>query len=122
MSTKKVKIPKNHKKSNKFDEKKIFLKKIFFDPFWVILVIFGIFWGSKIQKKIEKFFLTGIDPEWSEMHFKPKISIFLFQFWVILGYFGSFWDNFGGPKSKFFFAGINSGWSKAHLKSKISKK
>ena len=75
-STKKVKILKNHKKSNKFDEKKIFLKKIFFDPFLVILVIFGIFWGSKIPKKIENFFLTGIDPEWSEMHFKPKISIF----------------------------------------------
>ena len=39
--------------------------------------IWGHFWailGVKNRKKIEKIFLTRINPEWSETHFKPKFS------------------------------------------------
>ena len=52
------------------------MKKKFFEKnfFWPIFGNFGDFLdflGVKNPKKIEKNFLTGIDQDWSEMHFKP---------------------------------------------------
>ena len=71
-------------------------------------MIFGNFGGSKIPKKIEFFFLTGIDPEWSEMHFNTKTSIFkisvLGNFGVFLVILGQFWGSKIEKKSKIFFS------------------
>ena len=36
--------------------------------------LWGHFRGSENRKNFEKIFFSGIDLEWSETHFKPKIS------------------------------------------------
>ena len=46
---------------------------MFPDHFCPFLVILGEFWGPKSKKNF-KIFFSGIDSEWSETHFKPKIS------------------------------------------------
>ena len=83
------------------------------------------FWGVKNPKKIKNFFLTGIDPEWSEMHFKPKISIFkisvLGNFGVILAILGQFLGSKIAKKiENFFLTGFDPEWSEMRFKAKIS--
>ena len=57
--------------------KRKYKEKIFFGQFSAFLSILArcgaIFEGPK-SKKFRKIFFSGIDLEWSETHFKPKIS------------------------------------------------
>ena len=57
--------------------KRKYKEKIFFGQFWVFLSILArceaIFGGPK-SKKFRKIFFSGIDLEWSETYFRPKIS------------------------------------------------
>ena len=70
-----AKWPQSWGKCN-YEKKKY--QKIFFGQFGMFFVHFRSLWGhfrgSKNRKNFEKIFFSGIDSEWSETHFKPKIS------------------------------------------------
>ena len=51
-----------------------------FGVFLSLFVRFSAFWGVQNRKMFEKFFFAGIDLEWSETHFEPKISRKTFSF------------------------------------------